>query len=90
MSGPEDNRISADCGYSENFQKGLTLARLGKFEEAQAAYLECIRLQPSEPSAFQNLGFVYYELGRDDDAQEAFHEAARLRALADSSGTMRF
>ena len=65
---------------SEQVALGLKLARLGKWDQAIAAYQEALRLDPKNPEALRNLGFVYYELGMDDQAQRAFAEAEDLRA----------
>ena len=66
------------------FSAGLRLARAGKWVEAAAAYREAISANPENAEAFMNLGFVYYELGYDQEAQEAF---ARAEALRGSSQT---
>ena len=64
---------------SEQVALGLKLARLGQWNEAVAAYQEALRIDPNNPDAFFNLGFVYYELGLDAEAQEAFANAEALR-----------
>src|SRR5262249_48028592 len=64
---------------SEQVALGIKLARLGKFAEAAAAYKEALRMDPTNPEAMTNLGFVYYELGLDDEAQRALADAEVLR-----------
>ena len=63
----------------EYFNKALTLSRHGYWKEALAAYKESLRINPNNPETYLNLGFVFYELGYDQEAQEAFEKAARCR-----------
>jgi tetratricopeptide (TPR) repeat protein len=62
------------------FRQGLTLSRQGRWKEAIAAYKESLRLNPGNAQTYLNLGFVYYELGYDREAQEAFDKASKLQA----------
>jgi tetratricopeptide (TPR) repeat protein len=64
----------------EHFCKGLALARQGKWSEAIAAYIESLKLYPDNAQTYLNLGFAYYELGYDQEAQEAFERASKLQA----------
>lgn len=64
----------------EYFDRGVTLARQGLWTEALTAYKEALRVNPDNAEAYLNLGFVYYELGFDKEAQEAFARATRLQA----------
>jgi tetratricopeptide (TPR) repeat protein len=64
----------------ENFRKGAVLARQGRWKDALAAYKESLRLNPDNAQTYLNLGFVYYELGYDREAQEAFEKASKLQA----------
>ena len=64
---------------TNHFDIGLQLARLGKWEEAAAAYRCALRENPENAEALMNLGFVYYEMGLDQQAQDAFSAAERLR-----------
>jgi Flp pilus assembly protein TadD len=61
---------------------GVKLARLGKWKQAAAAYREALRLDPANSEALSNLGFVYYEMGLDSEAQQALSQAELLRASA--------
>jgi tetratricopeptide (TPR) repeat protein len=72
-----------DASFQEGddyFRQGLTLSRQGRWKEAIAAYKESLRLNPGNAQTYLNLGFVYYELGYDREAQEAFDKASKLRA----------
>jgi tetratricopeptide (TPR) repeat protein len=62
------------------FRQGLSLAKQGHWKEAAAAYKESLRLNPHNVETYLNLGFVYYELGYDREAQEAFDTASKLQA----------
>jgi len=62
------------------FSQGLALSRKGHWKEAHAAYKESLRTNPDNAQTYLNLGFVYYELGYDQAAQEAFERASKLQA----------
>jgi len=64
----------------EFFRRGLTLSKEGHWKEAVTAYKESLRLDPNNPQTYLNLGFVYYELGYDREAQDAFDKASKLQA----------
>ena len=64
----------------EYFRQGVSLAREGQWEKALDAYKESLRLDPNNVQTYMNLGFVYYELGFDREAQHAFDRAAKLQA----------
>ena len=63
----------------DHFRQGLTLSRQGQWKEAIAAYKESLRVNPDNAQTYLNLGFVYYELGFDREAQEAFEMASKLQ-----------
>jgi tetratricopeptide (TPR) repeat protein len=63
----------------EFFQRGLALSKQGRWKEAINAYKESLRVNPRSAQTYLNLGFVYYELGYDREAQEAFGTASRLQ-----------
>ena len=64
----------------EYFQQGLMLSRRGQWKEAVAAYKNSLKLNPGNAQTYLNLGFVYYEMGFDREAEEAFDKASRLQA----------
>jgi tetratricopeptide (TPR) repeat protein len=64
----------------EYFNQGLKLSKQGLWKEAVAAYKESLRLDPGNAQTYLNLGFVYYELGYDREAQDAFKTASQLQA----------
>jgi tetratricopeptide (TPR) repeat protein len=75
-SGTENQLHNAD----EHFRKGLSFAKQGLWKEALAAYKESLRINPDSAQTYLNIGFVYYELGYDAEAQQAFERASRLQA----------
>lgn len=56
------------------------LAKKGLWKDALAAYKESLRINPNNAQTYLNIGFVYYELGYDQEAQEAFDRASKLQA----------
>src|SRR5262249_17820223 len=53
-----------------NFYRGDALARLGRADEAEAAFHEEIRLFPSDPQAYKNLILLYSMEGKTREATE--------------------
>ncbi len=49
--------------------RGDALAALGKYNEAIDAYNEIITLNPNNADAYNNLGQVYYDQGKLEEAQ---------------------
>ena len=47
---------------------GVAQFELGNLEEAAAANMEVVRLQPSNTGAMRNLAVIYQDLGRNDEA----------------------
>ena len=42
-------------------------------------YQQAVNLHPEIPELQANLGLMYYQTGKDEEAIEAFHHAARLK-----------
>ena len=53
-----------------NYFRGDTLARMGRGEEAEAAFLEEIRLFPRDPQAYRNLILLYAAEGKTREATQ--------------------
>ncbi len=65
------------AGYFNNL--GNVLARVGKVDDARAAYLKSIELDPaSAATAWRNFGIVLYNANRLPDAVEPFQKAVQL------------
>lgn len=65
--------------------RGLVLYRERRYDEAEAAFTEALKLQPRFALAANNLGFVYYKRGKPTEAARWFEQAIAMdgsRALA--------
>ncbi len=62
-----------------HYNRALDLERTGRYEEAVAAYQEALRLDPVDIDAQVHLGLLLRELGRDDEANQAFQAALTLK-----------
>lgn len=60
--------------------KGVTLSRLGKYNEALEAYDQALRIDPDYPNAWNNKGVVLSRLGKYSEALEAFDRALQIRS----------
>jgi tetratricopeptide (TPR) repeat protein len=54
---------------------GRTKYNENRFEEAVAAFQQCLKLEPKHVKAEDNLGLAYQALGRRDDALQAYRNA---------------
>jgi predicted Zn-dependent protease with MMP-like domain/Flp pilus assembly protein TadD len=61
------------------YERAVSLFNLCRFEDAQAAFEDVLRVTPDDPYVHHHLGLVHEWLGREQDAQRHF---ARARALA--------
>lgn len=55
------------------------LKEQGKLEQAMTHYLEAISIDPLFADAFSNLGNVYKDLGRTDEAIKCYTTAIKIR-----------
>jgi len=65
--------------------RGLQLYRERRYDEAEAAFTEALKLQPRFALAANNLGFVYFKRGKPTEAARWFEQAIDMdgsRALA--------
>jgi uncharacterized caspase-like protein len=65
--------------------RGLTLYRERRYDEAEQAFTEALKLHPQFALAANNLGFVYFKRGRHVEAARWFSKAIEMdgtRALA--------
>ena len=69
-------RALAQGKAEEHFHRGVQLYREGRHHEAIAAFGLSLQLNPRSPAVLSNLGYVYFDLGRLDEAM-----AQQQRAL---------
>jgi serine phosphatase RsbU (regulator of sigma subunit) len=58
--------------------RGAELASKGRIEEAVGAYERLLEIEPSDATALNNLGTLYWRLGRREDAATRFKTAATI------------
>ena len=65
-------RRTFPAGHSgpETFYRGDTLARMGRADEAEAAFLSEIKLFPTDPQAYKNLLLLYATEGKTRQATD--------------------
>lgn len=67
---------AAERGYAEaRFAIANIHIRKAEFKEAEAELLKAIEIDPSKGGYYNNLGWVYMETGRLDEAEEAVNKA---------------
>src|SRR4051812_23837458 len=52
---------------------------MSDFESAAKFYRQAVSLHPEIPELKANLGLMYYQIGKDEQAREVFHQALRLK-----------
>jgi hypothetical protein len=57
---------------------GVNLAQRKRFGEAEAAYLDAIRLDPALPAAWSNLGVLYACMKREAEAERCYRTASGI------------
>jgi serine/threonine protein kinase len=69
-------------GLWPNFAKGLCAHRMGKHQEALAAFSACVALAPDSAACFANRGRAYEALRCPERAAEDFERARQIGASA--------
>lgn len=59
------------------YNLGNSLSQQGNAAEAEACYLQAVRLRPDYAKAYNNLGIVLARLGKKDEAIRTYREAIR-------------
>ncbi len=59
-------------------RRGAELAAKGKVEEAVGVYERILEIEPSDAASLNNLGTLYWRLGRREEAAARFEAAARI------------
>jgi tetratricopeptide (TPR) repeat protein len=66
--------------YDAWFNRGATLEKLGKNEEAIKCYDEVIRIKPDYYGAWYNKGFTLGKIGKNEEAVKCYDEAIKLNS----------
>ncbi|HEY2882706.1 MAG TPA: tetratricopeptide repeat protein [Pirellulales bacterium] len=77
----EGNESRSSATYSpaeQNVNTGKELLKSGNYKEALQSFEEAQKIDPKEPTSYFYQGIVYRQLGRLDDAIDAFSTAADL------------
>ena len=67
------------------YNKGNSLTRLGRDEEAIKCYDEAIKIKPDKHQAWYNKGNSLANLGRDEEAKRCYEEATKIEKGAHNS-----
>ena len=78
---PAPARTAAPADPAKIAARAVELQKQGKLEESAAEYRRFLELAPKSWEARSNLGVVYAQLGRFDDAVVQYREVARAAAL---------
>jgi len=68
----------ADRTSDPTLDAGIALARKGKFEAAEVAFMQAVALHPNDPRALTALGQVQDQLGKVPDSIETFRKVIAL------------
>ncbi len=61
--------------------RGVTLSRLGKYDDALAAYEQALQLHPDYSTAWNNKGVTLYRLGMYHEAVKAYDRALHVSSV---------
>jgi tetratricopeptide (TPR) repeat protein len=85
LSTPAATPVAPRVAAQRANDRGLALYRERRYDEAEAAFTEALKLQPVFALAANNLGFVYFKRGKPAEAARWFERAIEMdgsRALA--------
>lgn len=72
-------KLEAKYHFAALCNKSLACLRLGDYEEALAATILVLALDPTQPMAYANQGSALFGLGRHEEALAAFEQSLALR-----------
>jgi tetratricopeptide (TPR) repeat protein len=75
-----DLSMYADRNAVANYNLGMTVADLGRHEEAIALYRKALTAIPDDQDSFINMGLSLAALGRYDEAVKAYSKAIELKS----------
>lgn len=85
ISTPAETKLAPRAAAQLANDRGLALYRERRYDEAEQAFTEALKLQPKFALAANNLGFVYFKRGKPTEAARWFQQAIEMdgsRALA--------
>ena len=85
ISTSSQSAVSPRVAAQRANDKGLALYRDRRYDEAEAAFTEALKLQPNFALAANNLGFIYFKRGKPAEAARWYARAIEMdgsRALA--------
>ena len=66
-------------GYADAwFEKGIILAKTGKYSDAVLAYEKALKIDPKFAKAWYNLSTAYHQAKRHEESTKAYQEAVKL------------
>ncbi|MGO8692741.1 MAG: SpoIIE family protein phosphatase [Rectinemataceae bacterium] len=71
-------RVDEERDWKLLARRGAALASSGKVEEAIAVYERLLELEPEDATALNNLGALFWRIGRRKEAAERFLDAWRI------------
>ncbi|XP_059167603.1 protein O-mannosyl-transferase TMTC4-like isoform X1 [Physella acuta] len=75
-----DKAVSISSDFAAAWMnRGIVKAALKKFTEAEFSYKRGIHYRKNYPDCYYNLGNLYLDMGRSQDALEAWHNATVLK-----------
>ena len=75
----EDGLKANGMSVQLRFQRAVVLERMGRAEDAIAAFEEIIRTYPEIPEPYNNLAAIYSQQGKLDRAEELLKKALLMR-----------
>lgn len=77
-----DAALKSVKDYRVYYQKGVTLKKLNKYNEAEQAFLKCAEANPQFDLAYNGLGGAYFSDGKYLEAADAFKKFEELTQKA--------
>ncbi len=85
LSTPTSTNVAPRVAAQRANDRGLALFRERRYDEAEEAFTDALKLQPRFALAANNLGFIYFKRGKPVEAARWFEKAIEMdgsRALA--------
>ncbi|MBU1100062.1 MAG: tetratricopeptide repeat protein [Bacteroidetes bacterium] len=73
-----DEALKTSSDYRIHYQRGVTLKKLRKYDEAEDALNKCVEANPKFAVGFNGLGGTYFSNGKYEEAANAFKKFSEL------------